>query len=197
MMMRYIALFVFLISGAAFAAPTISISPASGLPGGQVAIKVQGAGGSITDFIWIEPVQQWFYLNGTQTAPSAPIASATINFTAPSTLGDIQVYLFNEQHTILAGPVIFTVMAPSVVSSLKCPGTVMCDKSTGDVTLTGPNEPGSPLCKVTETKASACVNAGSTCVKIDERTDGSYFIVMACRPNTMKWIEMPAVKAAQ
>jgi len=47
------------------------------------------------------PSLEWYYLNGTQQAPSAVIPTGTIHFLAPTTLGDYTFYFCaNDGYTV-------------------------------------------------------------------------------------------------
>jgi subtilisin family serine protease len=90
--------------------PAVSIAAASVAPGGQFEALITDGPGNPQDWVALVPVNgadngyhDWFYLNGTKTAPATGLVSATVQFVAPSTPGLYNVRLFaNNQLARLA-----------------------------------------------------------------------------------------------
>jgi len=104
--------------------PTVTVAPAQpttvSLNGGSVALTV-AAGATVTVGVTTGPGSpkdwlalyakgapdnaflDWFFLNGTKSAPAAGLTSASVPFTLPSTLGDYEMRFFsNNTFTKLA-----------------------------------------------------------------------------------------------
>jgi hypothetical protein len=155
-MRNFLTAVLLLVSLPAVAAPTITISPNPVAPGGQITVSVRGAGGSASDWLWLNgATPSWEYLTGSQTWPGStpPIASADLKFTVSTTPGSYTATLYaNNATTMTLATATYTVSpsAPpspppssgSGVSSLDCKGVATCAPTTGDVVLTVPAQPG-------------------------------------------------------
>jgi hypothetical protein len=87
-------------------------------PGGVISVTITGSTYP-SDWAGLMPAAgpdsnylQWWYLNGLKTMPAAPVANATVQFTAPSTPGTYNVRLFqNNGYSRLATSPTVTVAA--------------------------------------------------------------------------------------
>ena len=115
--------------------PSITVNGASNVvvaPGASIAVAVANGPGNPTDWVAIyaagDPNQynylSWVYLNGTQTAPTAGVKSATVTMTAPSTSGSYEARFYaNDAYTLLA-VVTFTVQGVTPIAITLSPASV-------------------------------------------------------------------------
>src|SRR5439155_364749 len=85
-------------------------TPVTAGPGATLTVGVTSGPGSPKDWLALyakgapdNAYLDWFFLNGTKSAPAAGLTSASVPFTVPSTLGDYEVRFFsNNTFTRLA-----------------------------------------------------------------------------------------------
>ena len=104
-----------IINDDAAAGPTVTLNTATVTPGSAIGFTVSSGPANPTDWVGLYASAaadtgyiDWVYLNGSQTAPGTGVSTATLQFTAPATLGTYTVRLFsNDGYTKLAtsGPV--------------------------------------------------------------------------------------------
>src|SRR5215831_15640870 len=76
---------------------TVAVANGPGNPKDWVGLYAAGAPDNSTNFL------AWVYLNGTQTAPSTGVKSATVTMTAPNTNGSYEARFYaNDGYTVLA-----------------------------------------------------------------------------------------------
>src|SRR5215472_15516471 len=76
---------------------TVAVANGPGNPTDWVGLYVAGAPDNSTNFL------SWVYLNGTQTAPSTGVKSATVTMTAATTNGSYEARFYaNDGYTVLA-----------------------------------------------------------------------------------------------
>ncbi len=103
--------------------PVVSV-PAVATPGSTFAATVVDGPGNRLDWVGLYPVGgatsarvNWFYLNGSKTAPAAGVTEATVMFSAPTTPGAYQVRLFaNDGTSAIATSGTLTVTAAPALS---------------------------------------------------------------------------------
>jgi subtilisin family serine protease len=89
---------------------TISVNPTTVSPGGAITANVTHDVPRRNDWIGLYSVSandatfiDWMYFNGTKTAPASAMGSATVTFTAPSTVGTYNLRVFaNGGYTRIA-----------------------------------------------------------------------------------------------
>src|SRR5207245_553789 len=131
--------------------------------GATVPLGVQNGPGNPADCVAIYPpalptrrssdLLNYFYLNGSKTAPSTGLTSATVAFPMPTTAGPYEFRLWRNCATILAKSQVVTVSgggAPAVTAVSPMQGTV---GASVPVTITGTN---------LQTGATLSVGAGIT-----------------------------------
>ncbi|HUQ89813.1 MAG TPA: Calx-beta domain-containing protein [Vicinamibacterales bacterium] len=100
------------------AGPAVTLDTLTFAPGQAIVFKVWNGPANAMDWVGLHPAgaadagsqQQWKYLNGSNTAPSAGIANATLQFTAPTMPGTYNIRFFaNNGYTKLATSATFTV----------------------------------------------------------------------------------------
>ncbi|PYR73621.1 MAG: hypothetical protein DMF87_25350, partial [Acidobacteria bacterium] len=104
--------------------PTLTVPLAPVKPGKAFTVDVSGAPGNVTDWVSLTAADaadtnyfSWAYMNGSKSAPSTALTSATVTFIAPVTQGTYNIRLFvNNTWVKLATstPVIVSGAAPSV-----------------------------------------------------------------------------------
>ena len=114
--------------------PSITVNGSSNAvvaPGASIAVAVANGPGNPTDWVAIyaagDPNQynhlSWVYLNGTQTAPTAGMKSATVTMTAPNTNGSYEARFYaNDTYTLLA-LVTFTVQGVTPIGITLSPAS--------------------------------------------------------------------------
>ena len=105
--------------------PSITVNGSSNAvvaPGAKITVTVANGPGNPLDWVAIYPAGDtnnhdhlsWVYLNGTQTAPSTGVKSATVTMTAPNTNGSYEArFLAANTYTILAS-VTFSVQGAAI-----------------------------------------------------------------------------------
>jgi hypothetical protein len=85
---------------------TISVSPNSVAPSGTVTITIANGPGNTRDWVAVRSggvSRDWWYLNGTKTAPSSGIANGSFGVPMPATPGTYEFRLYaNDTQTVLA-----------------------------------------------------------------------------------------------
>jgi len=104
--------------------PNLTVNGSSGAisvsAGAPVAVGVQNGPANPTDWVGLYQTGaadtaylNWFYLNGSKTAPTSGLASANVPFTMPGTLGDYEFRFFsNNGFTRLATSPMVTITSP-------------------------------------------------------------------------------------
>ena len=92
-------------------------SPLTVAPSASVTVGVAGGPANTTDWVGLYvlggSLVSWNYLNGSHTAPSTGVASATLTFTMPSTTGSYEFrFLANDGYVRLAVSTTVTVTTP-------------------------------------------------------------------------------------
>ena len=97
---------------------TVAVANGPGNPKDWVALYAAGAPDNSTNYL------AWVYLNGTQTAPSTGVKSATVTMTAPNTNGSYEARFYaNDTYTLLA-LVTFTVQGVTPIAITLSPASV-------------------------------------------------------------------------
>jgi len=126
-------------------AVTVTVSPATVIPGGLITVTVAGGPGNVNDWVGLVEASSpdsnyaaWQYLNGLQTLPLVGVTSATLHFVAPLTEGTYTARLFANGWTKLATSNPVTVQQPTptvtALSTTVNPGN--------SITVTVANGPG-------------------------------------------------------
>jgi hypothetical protein len=104
------------IAVATSAGTTVSVTPTTTIaPGGVVHALVENGPGNAGDWVALYAAGgsiylDWKYLNGTRTAPSTGMRTATVDFTLPTTPGNYVLQFYqNNSYTLLATSVTITV----------------------------------------------------------------------------------------
>lgn len=182
-------------------AASVSVSPNPATMNSTVTITVTGST-SVADWMQIVPkgnsgkvLANWSYLNGSKTErgkPSAPVNPATLTRPSPGVAGEYEVVVYGNGGMTRIASVPLSVSA-SGVTSLKCEGAgLVCDRATGDVTISV-SGPGAPLCRPVDTVGASCRSAGESCVFITHPPSGPMVGVRVCDDQTLRLIEMPSV----
>src|SRR5438876_7882708 len=94
-------------------------------PGATVSVGVTSGPGNPKDWLALYPTGaadsaylDWFFLNGTKSAPAVGLTTATVPFTLPTTLGDYEVRFFANNTFQRLGT------TPTVTVALPPPPTV-------------------------------------------------------------------------
>jgi len=131
-------------------APTVTMSSSAVLPGAPISFTVNGGPGNPTDWVTLSPAGaadagyvDWYFLNGSKSAPATGMTGATLEFTTPTTPGAYNIRFFANHAltTKLATGATITVGSPSltigdVTISEGHSGTTV---ATFTVTLSPPN----------------------------------------------------------
>jgi uncharacterized protein YegP (UPF0339 family) len=101
-------------------APTVTPSSVSVAAGGSITARIANGPGGRLDWVGLFPVGasnttsniQWFYLNGSHTAPATGSSSANVQFVAPTQAGQYNLRFFaHGGYTVLATSAVITVSA--------------------------------------------------------------------------------------
>src|SRR5437899_7028236 len=126
-------------AGRAYAVATITVNGVAAPntvtvgTGNTVAVAVSGGPGNATDWIAMYAsgapngaFLDWFYLNGSKTAPATGVTSATVNFVMSSTAGNYEFRFFaNNGYTLLAtSGTVIAILPPSITSVTASSGHV-------------------------------------------------------------------------
>lgn len=129
--------------------PTVTATPATVAPGGDISITVADGPGNPTDWVGIFAVGDpntngfdWAYLSGTRTAPEMGLTAATITLKAPARTGTYEVRFFeNNGYTVLATSMPVQV-TPSAIARISATPATVGPGGAFSVTVTG--SPGDP-----------------------------------------------------
>ena len=111
---------------------TVAVANGPGNPKDWVALYAAGAPDNSTNYL------AWVYLNGTQTAPSTGVKSATVTMTAPNTNGSYEARFYaNDGYTVLARTT-FTVqgVGPTAITLSPANATIPDNAPAGTVIAT-------------------------------------------------------------
>src|SRR5215472_7346578 len=140
--------------------PSITVNGSSNAvvaPGAKITVAVANGPGNPKDWVGLYAAGQpdnstsylsWVYLNGTQTAPSTGVKSATITMTAPSAVASYEARFYaDDGYTVLAR-VTFTIQAsapPPSSPSITVNGSSNAVVAPGaKITVAVANGPGNP-----------------------------------------------------
>ncbi|MEQ1572772.1 MAG: chitobiase/beta-hexosaminidase C-terminal domain-containing protein [Vicinamibacterales bacterium] len=110
----------------------VSSGTVSANAGSVVTVEVSGSSAAL-DWVALAPAGgsyiAWLYMNGTQSAPSSAIPSATLTFPLPFQIGDFEIRLYaNNSYTVLATRTVsvgWPTNSSIVVEGLSPPDTVV------------------------------------------------------------------------
>src|SRR5438034_973523 len=128
---------------AAQVSPTVTVSPLSVAPGGTITATIANGPGNARDWVALYSglsLIDWKYLNGTRTAPTTGVTSATVTFVMPTTPGTYTVQLLaNDTYVVLAASAVITVQNNNPTPTISATPTTVTGG--GDVTVTVANGP--------------------------------------------------------
>jgi large repetitive protein len=151
--------------------PAVSI-PGGAMPGSAFVAAVSNGPAARFDWVGLYPVGgalttriDWYYLNGSKTAPASGVSSANVSFNAPSTPGNYHVRFFaNDTTTVLATSGTLTV-SPGPSLSINDVSVTEGNSGTTTATFTVTLSPVNASQTVTVNYATA--NGGATTANSD------------------------------